>query len=267
MTGPAKKNRIEHFIAAYEPLDGKTESLIWDRVHRGGWGLDDPASIQIAHDTIMEARMTTHLALVAQLPDQIAKATIDSVSSIQAFQAREKSSYAKRIAHHIASETRDGLVKIIPMLETELATGARLRLRRWQLWRAFGMLLTIAFVGYGSYVMGRTETSGNASEFAELATRTDAPAWLELLRANRHIDLLIAEFCVPGQPNYFHHTDGRAACNFSLFLEETSPPASVGYLKLAGDFLVSTWANASNEVLTFFGHLGAAKSVQDPWNT
>lgn len=281
MTGSAKKTRVEHFIADYEPLDEETEKLIWERVHKAGWGSDDPASLQIAHDTIMEVRMTAYLAQFDRLPDQMAKAMKSSISLIQAHQAREQTDYARKIAHHIANETRDSLATRMQELEALLAKGARARLRLGLLCRTFWILVAVVSIGYGGYVMGRIETSDLASEFAELAKRPDARVWQNLQRLNMDMDLFIAEFCVPGQLKYFHHSDGRAACDVSLFLEETTTPTSVGYLEHAKGFLASTWEKVSYEALAILGILGAAfgyglaqikawvasRGAEVPWNT
>ena len=261
MTDAPKMTRLAFYLEACPDYSEETEKLIWDRVQRAGAGPDDPLSIQIAHDTIMDARMRTYLWKAARLPGQIATAMKDSVSSIEVSQAQMQVDYAKRIANQISSETRDCLAKSMPMLETQLAKGARSRLRHGQMWRAFGILLAVVFIGYAGYVMGRVETSDLASEFAELARRPDARVWQNLQRLNMEMDLFIAEFCVPGQPNYFHHSDGRAACDFSLFLEGTSAPAPVGYIERAGDFLASAWAKTSYEALAFLGLFGAALGI------
>lgn len=249
MTEAPKKTRLEYFIAAYDPLDEKTKSLIWERVHRGRWGPDDPMSLQIAHDTIMEARMEANLAAATRLPDRIAKATDASISAVQKSQAQERTAYARNIAHQIAEETRSSLVESMPRLEAQLAR--RARSRRALAWTlgVFSILLAVAFIGLSGFVMGRMTTADLDLQFAEQATRPDADTWLDLLRKNRGLEILIAENCSPNRAGHIDTTSGRWSCDLPLWLNGPEAPAPIGAFARAKGFIVSAWAKLSYEWL------------------
>lgn len=249
MTEAPKTTRVAHFIAAYDPLDEKTQKLIWDRVHRGGWGPDDPMSLQIAHDTIMEARMEANLAAATRLPDRITKATDASISAVQKSQAQERTAYARNIAHQIAKETRSSLVESMPRLEAQLARRARSRRALTWALGVFSILLVAAFIGLSGFVMGRVTTADLDLQFAEQATRPDADTWLDLLRENGNLDDLIADHCGPGRAGHISDPSGRAACRLPLWLDDIEAPVSRGVFARAKGFLVSAWAKLSYEGL------------------
>ena len=261
MTEAPNKTRVGYFIAAYGPLDEKTENLIWERVHRGGYGPDDPFSMQIAHDAIFEARMKANIAAAAHLPVQIQKAVDASISAVQAAQAQAQSEYAEKIAHQIADKTRSSLVESMPGLEARLVQGARSRGAFAHVLWVFSVLLVIALAGISGFAFGRVTTADLDLQFAEQAGRPDAAAWLNLQRINGDLDSLIAKNCLPGQTGYINDSSGQAACHIPLWLESASAPTPISYFAHAKGFIVAALAKISYEGALVLGLVVAAAGI------
>lgn len=219
MPGPEKNSRVAIFLATHGPLNERTEALIWHRVHLAGWGVDDPASVQIAHDTLFEARMRGLLAEIKQAPFELKKSMATSIKALQAAQMKGEANYAWRIADRIADETRNSLAKSLPKLEAQLKAGARGANCRVVLGLCAGVLIFSAVIAAGGFVMGRAVIHDLQAQYQDLAGRPDAASWQALQRANGDLDDLIADKCASGQAGHINDATGRRACFLPLWLE------------------------------------------------
>ncbi len=237
-----KRSRLEHFLEAYGPLDAKIEKLIYDRVHRANAGTEDPLSMQIAHDTILEFRMRTLLRDIKRTPVELSEAMAACIKSMQAAQARVDAQYARKIADHIAEETKRSLESSLPRLEQQLMAGARSRNWRARILMVAACLTLFGLSGASGFIMGRVAIGDKASEYAALATEPDAATWHRLQRANDSLDLLIVRNCGPGRVGHLEGVNGRKACLVPLWLEEAAIPRPISHFARGRKVIASWWS-------------------------
>lgn len=235
MTARPKTTRLAHFLEAYKPLAPQTERAVWDRVHRAGWSADDPASLQIAHDTITEARLAAFTTQMNALPARMAQATEKSLKKMQQAQADDQAAEREAIASRIAKEAREVLRASMPRLARQFHWAVALRLI------ATVSLLALFSAGAG-YLVGRGETAVLQERYADLATKPDAQTWITLQRVNGNLDHVISRECRQGQEQHIPTASGRRACAVPLWLEGPSAPAPASLLGQAGEHLVSARA-------------------------
>jgi hypothetical protein len=234
MAGVVSKTRLEHFLEAYQPLGLELQQRIWDRVHRAGWSADDPMSLQIAHETIMEDQLASFVGKLATLPLQLDKAVQQALDKVAAVRARETTADRQAIAIQVAQEATAALQAALPRFEKSV------------FWRAAQRLfLTLAIIGLlcgaGGYIWGRHDTSQLESAFAGIAERADAKTWIRLLELNANLDWTLAKACAVGGSGEFVTAEGRRACAVPLWLETpiAAPPGPLTVLDLAADHFAS----------------------------
>ena len=248
----AKTSRLDHFLEAYQPLGEEVQARIWDRVHRAGWSANDPLSLQIAHETIMESRLVSHVGKMAALPGQLEAAVQSALDQGHATRARASMAERQAIAAQIAQEAATGLQATLPRLETLLLRRAALRL-------GLTFVLLSLMAGLAGYLWGRHDTGAFERQFAAYAERADAKTWISVLELNGNLDVNMAQACTDGGPGLFLAGDGRRACSVPLWLEAGPRPESGTVLDFASAHLASLRSHASALVILLIGGLfGAA---------
>lgn len=249
-----RKTRLEHFLEAYQPLGPELQQRIWDRVHRAGWSADDPISLQIAHDAIMESRLGSFGAKMDTLPARLDTAVQQAQEKVAAARTREAAADRKAIATRVAQEATTALQAALPRFEKSVHRRAAQRL-----------VLTLAIIGllggtFG-YIWGRHDTSQLESAFAGLAKRPDGKTWIRLLELNGNLDRTLATACAAGGAGEFVTADGRRACDVPLWLETpiAAPPGPLTVWDIAADHFASLSARLPFLVTLAIGALlGAA---------
>ncbi len=265
MTDGTKTTRTHHFLAAYQPLPPDLECQIWDRVHRAGFSGDDPTSIMIAHDTIVEARLAKSDILYDGLPKRAAQAVKHAMGGMIAEYISVQNRQNTKIASQVVDATLKALMQRLPTLERTLQ------------WRGIVQfifaftLIAVLLVGAG-YVVGRSETRGLETGYAGLANQPDAKTWQMLQRLNPSVDDFIATLCRPGQAGYQKTESGRDACVFTFFIDAPSLASSSGFLSTLRKHLMSIRASMPFEIIFAFGVLAGLamtpfvkKGKTNPW--
>ena len=254
MAGVVRKTRLEHFLEAYQPLGLELQQRIWDRVHRAGWSADDPMSLQIAHEAIMEDQLASFGAKMDTLPARLDMAVQQAQDKVAAVRARETAADRQAIATQVAQEATTALQVALPRFEKSV------------FWRAAQRLvLTLAIIGLlcgtGGYIWGRHDTTQLESAFAGLAERADAKTWIRLLELNGNLDWSLAKACAVGGSGGFITAEGRRACYVPLWLEApiAGVPGPLTVLDLAANYFASLSARLPFLVTLAIGALlGAA---------
>jgi len=234
MAGVVRKTRLEHFLEAYQPLGLELQQRIWDRVHRAGWSAEDPMSLQIAHDAIMESRLASFGAKMDTLPARLDTAVQQAQEKVAAARTRAAAADRRAIATQVAQEATTALQAALPRFEKSVHRRAAQRL-----------LVTLAIIGLlsgaGGYIWGRHDTRQLESKFAGLAERPDGKTWIRLLELNGNLDWILAKACTVGGSGDFVTADGRRACAVPLWLEDpiAAPPGPLTVLDLATNHFVS----------------------------
>lgn len=209
-------SRLWHYMIAHGPLGEDLEERILDRVHRAGWSLDDPVSIQIAHDTLSEARMNAFLDKTGALPDRIEQATVRALRQVESQGRRDIEARQQVVAAAVTAEVARALQTNLPQLARSLRAHMAQKLAAIMLVLA---LLSLA----GGYTLGRQEASRLGQDYAELALAPDGHRWLQLQSFNGDLDMTIAQYCRPDQQGHIPTEDGREACAVPLWLEGPAP--------------------------------------------
>lgn len=247
MTPSNHRSRLSHFLEAYKPIDKEIIWRISDRVHRAGCSPDDPVSWQIAHDTIMEARLTAHAETHKKLPRRIAEALKTSFAEVQEEHTRALAAEKAMIAERVAKEAGEVLQASMPRLVRQFHWRVALQLI------ATFLLLAVLSAGTG-YITGRSETSILQERYADVATQPDAQTWIALQKANDNLDKIISEKCRAGQEHHISsETSTRRACAIPLWLEGQSAPAPASLPGQAGEHLTSVRAETPFWVILLFG--------------
>lgn len=234
MAEVVRKTRLEHFLEAYQPLGPELQQRIWDRVHRAGWSTDDPTSLQIAHDAIMESRLVSFGAKMDTLPARLDMAVQQAQGKVAAARIREAAADRRAIAAQVAQEATTALQAALPRFEKSVHRRAAQRL-----------VLTLAIIGllggtFG-YIWGRHDTRTLESAFVGLAERPDGKTWIRLSELNGNLDWILAKACAAGGSGDFVAADGRLACYVPLWLEApiAAPTGPLTVLDLATNHFAS----------------------------
>lgn len=250
MAGVVSKTRLEHFLEAYQPLGPELQQRVWDRVYRAGWSPDDPMSLQIAHDAIMESRLGSFGAKMDTLPARLDTAVQQALEKVAAARTRESAADRRAIATQVAQEAAIALQIALPRFEKFVHQRAAQRL-----------VLTLAIIGLlggiGGYIWGRHDTRQLESAFVGFAERADAKTWIRLLEVNGNLDWTLAKACAAGGSGGFVTTEGRRACYVPLWLEapDAVPPGPLTVLDLAADHFASLSARLPFLVTVAIGAL------------
>lgn len=250
MAPAVKKTRLGHFLEGYQPLEKELEAKIWDRVFRAGWSPDDPMSLQIAHDTILENRMASFGGRMSALPGQFDKGVQSALDKVEAARARTSKADRQAIAEQVAQDTTAALQAALPRFERTLhrRTAQRLVL-------TFALLSLVA--GTGGYIWGRHDTAQFETQFAAFATRADALTWISLLASNVNVDENLSEACTSNGSGLFMTPEGRRACLVPLWLDASGipTPGPLTVTDFATDHLTSLLTRSSAFVLLGVGFL------------
>ena len=254
MAFSVNKTRLEYFLEGYAPLENEVKSKILDRVYRASLSLDDPMSLQIAHDTILENRMASFGGKIAALPGQLDKGVQSALDKVEASRVRAAKVDRQAIAEQVAREATGALQAALPRFERTLHSRTVLRL-----------VLTLALLslvaGLAGYIWGRHDTRQLEEKFAELAVRADAKTWIRMLELNGNLEWTLSEACDAGDTRFFWAADGRPACNVPLWLDAPDMPTRgpLTVVDSATDHLVSFGSRSPFFVILGFGVLlGAA---------
>lgn len=206
-------SRLEHFLKAYEPIEDNVMQLIYERLNRAGWSRDDPASLQIAHDTIIQVGMASYAEIMHRMPQRMENAICLAMKIARQDSQWQRDQNAYAIAEHIAGAVEGALLKEIPKWEYKF------------LWRVIQhVVLVISLISLtafaGGYILGRTNTAGLAERHAQFATEPDASTWLNLHAFNTNLDEILSLNCRPGQKGYIATASGKDACVISLWTED-----------------------------------------------
>lgn len=248
------KTRLDYFLEGYAPLENEVKFKILDRVYRASLSLDDPMSLQIAHDTILENRMASFGGKIAALPGQLDKGVQSALDKVEASRVRAAKADRQAIAEQVAREATGALQAALPRFETALHRRTAQRL-------LMSLVLLSVVVGLAGYIWGRHDTRQLEEKFAELAVRADAKTWIRLLDLNSNLEWTLSEACAAGGSGFFLAADGRPACYVPLWLDApdmpTRGPSTV--MESATDYLASFGSRSSFFVILGFGVLlGAA---------
>ena len=254
MAFAVNKTRLEYFLEGYAPLENEVESKILDRVYRASLSLDDPMSLQIAHDTILENRMASFGGKMAALPGQIDKGVQSALDKVEASRVRAAKADRQAIAEQVAREATGALLAALPRFERTLHRRTAQRL-------LLSLALLSLVAGTGGYIWGRHDTAQFETQFAAFSTRADAKTWISLLALNGNLDASLSKACTPGGSGFFMTQEGRPACSVPLWLDAPDMPTP-GPLTVADsvtDYLRSFWSGSSSFALLGIGLLlGAA---------
>lgn len=249
-----RKTRLEYFLEGYAPLEEEVESKILDRVYRASMSLDDPMSLQIAHDTILENRMVSFGGKMAALPGQLDKGVQFALDKVEASRVRATKADRQAIAEQVAREATAALQAALPRFETTLHRRTAQRL-----------VLTLALLslvaGTGGYIWGRHDTAQLATQFAAFSTRADAKTWVSLLALNGNLDASMSKACIPSGSGFFMTPEGRRACHVPLWLDAPGmpTPGPLTVTDFVTDYLRSMWSRSPSFALLGIGlFLGAA---------
>jgi hypothetical protein len=225
------RTRLDHFLDGHRPLPEALERHVWDRVHRARCSPDDPASVQIAVETLLELRAAAITARMDAVPGEIAEAVRAVLREVGTAHRHEVVAERAAIAERVAREAREVLGHSMPKLERQF---------HWRV--AHRLLLTAALIGLlaagGGYILGRHETAALGRDYAALAARPDAATWLRLQQVNGNLDVTISGDCTPGGRNRIETAWGRRACAVPLWLEGPVPRAPTA-METVGDHLAS----------------------------
>ena len=254
MVDVVRTTRLEHFLEAYQPLGPELQLRIWDRVDRAGWSPDDPMSLQIAHDAIMESRLASFGAKMDTLPAWLDTAVQQAQEKVAAARTREAAADRRAIATQVAQEATTALQAALPRFEKSVHRRAAQRL-----------VVTLAIIGllggtFG-YIWGRHDTRTLEGAFAGLAERPDGKTWIHLVELNANLDWILAKACAAGGSGAFVTAEGRRACAVPLWLETpiAAPPGPLTVLDIATDHFASLSARLPFLVTLAIGALfGAA---------
>ncbi|MFN3157362.1 hypothetical protein [Marivita cryptomonadis] len=230
MKSSTRKTRVEHFLEAFQSLNPDLLERIWDRIHRASWSADDPASVQIAHDTIMEEMLVNSLRRIEAVPETIQKMAEATSADIDRTYRQQRDRDMTAISSSVAAASSAVLQSELPKWERSYhwRTAARLFSST-----ALACVIALA-VGY---IVGREDTAGLSDEYAALAHQADAATWIRLQTLNFNLDNLISTHCRPGQPGHILTTTGQKACDLPLWIEALPAPRPV-----------TTWARAADQV-------------------
>jgi hypothetical protein len=151
MAFAVSKTRLEYFLEGYAPLEKEVEAKILDRVYRASLSLDEPMSLQIAHDTILENRMASFGGKMAALPGQLDKGVQSALDKIEASRVRASKADREAIADQVAREAIGALQAALPRFETTLHRRTAQRL-------LLSLVLLSTVVGLVGYIWGRHDT-------------------------------------------------------------------------------------------------------------
>lgn len=224
-------SRLEHFLKAYEPIEDNVMQLIYERLNRAGWSRDDPASLQIAHDTIIQVGMASYAEIMHGMPQRIENAICLAMKIARQDSQWQRDQNAYAIAEHIAGAVEGALLKEIPKWEYKF------------LWRVIQhVVLVISLISLtafaGGYILGRTNTAGLAERHAQFATEPDASTWLNLHAFNTNLDEILSLNCRPGQKGYIATASGKDACVISLWTEDVQAQPTKNILGKMENYIV-----------------------------
>lgn len=248
MTRPARQTRLEHFLEAYQPMAAVVMDVIWDRVHRAGCSADDPASIQIAHDTIMEARLHEHSDILRRSPGDLKQAMSLVLNEAEESYQSNRAADRAKLAAHVAETAGKILEAEIPKWEQAFH------------WRAFIrgiaaiILLGVLCTGVG-YAIGRADTASLEKSYVSIALEADAATWLLLQAINPNLDRVISENCSLGQEGHIQTPSGRRACDIPLWLEGPAAPQPLTTFQKTRAHIVSLTVRLPFSIILLLGGL------------
>lgn len=120
MKQPQRKTRLDDFLEAYQPLGKSLLERISDRVNCAGLSPDDPTSLQIAHETIIEARLRQHARALHDLPKNIELAVKSALQAAEITDQRNRAAYREEFSQQVAGTVSDVLEAEIPRWERSL---------------------------------------------------------------------------------------------------------------------------------------------------
>ena len=222
--------------------------VIWDRVHRAGCSADDPASIQIAHDTIMEARLHEHSNILRRSPGYLKQAITLALNEAEQNHQKNRAADRANLAAHVAETTGKILEAEIPKWE---------RAFHWRtVVRGIVAFTLVAALCTGvGYAIGRTDTASLEKNYASIALEADAATWLRLQAVNPNLDRVISKNCSLGQEGHIQTESGRRACALPLWLEGPAAPKPLTTHQKSRAHIASLTARLPFSIILLLGGL------------
>lgn len=248
MTERRKTTRLDHFLTGYEPLDPELAAQIRDRIHRAGWHPDDPASLQIAHDTVMESCMQGNYAKFGMLLYYMAK----ELQKFPALVTDDMTRAMKKVLEHSASDhavhNKSNATLIVRNVH-QAVKDSLFEYERQRVWKliprhSLVILAVVILIAGSGYLAGRSTTSELQSAYAaQHALNPDAESWLKLQTLNPQISTAIETLCKPGQRGYIKTESGRPACALSFWTEGPEHVRGTGLVARTQEYFY--WARAT----------------------
>ena len=201
------KVRFDKYAAALG-LDTAERDWAWRALLDCGMEPNQPASLFVVVAGILRLAGKT---LPGQIEDAARRATGEVADAAAARVAAAQAELASQVGEQVASAAEATLDRRQEALN-------RLAVRSIAATVAVVLLGAVVIGGGVGYGWGRAETADLGREWAALASRADAAAWVRLAEVNPDLRAALREACGPGGPNRIT-TGGTAACNVPLWLE------------------------------------------------
>lgn len=246
MKQPQRKTRLDDFLEAYQPLDKALLARIGKRVNGAGLSPDDPNSLQIAHETIIEARLRQHARALYDLPKNIELAVKLALQTAEITDQRNRAAHREEFSQQIAGTVSDVLEAEIPRWERSLHLRMVARLGLTAV-----LICTIGMTA--GYMIGRYDTARLNERYAEMAAQPDAGTWLHLQSVNGNLDEVLSNNCRPGQAQHIKTQDGQEACAVPLWLDAPEAPRPITTIQKAHSQFVSLRARLPFTIILLLG--------------
>lgn len=217
MTPTPKPSRLDRYLDTYPGLPAQLRKTIWDRMDGANCSADDPISLQVASDVILQYRLQKHSDLVKGIPAKVNEASKSIEDKLVACNERHLTDARKLVAQDVRCAVEGTLDASFPKLERlHVVRAARVLC-------SAGLAIAVLAVGAG-FFLGHRYAVQHGGEYAALAQEPDAATWRKLQRINGDIDRTLAEHCREGSANYRRSASGLERCGIWLTIEQATEP-------------------------------------------
>lgn len=212
-----KPSRLDRYLDTYPELPTQVRRTIWKRMDAAQCSADDPISLPIAQDVILQYRLQKHSNLVEGMPAKVNEAAKIIEGKLVACNERHLTDARKQVKQDVQRAVERTLNARFPELERlHVVRAARVLC-------SAGVAIAVLAVGAG-FFLGHRYAVQRGGEYAALAQEPDAATWRKLQRINDDIDRTLADACREGERTYLRLASGLERCSIVLTIEQASEP-------------------------------------------